>query len=242
LGRFVRSGLGSKCLGFSLTRLLQKPRDSFGLLLVQPPIGGLEAVLLGPVSLALLEQPLQLDPQNTPILGSPTLKVLSPVALAPTLVSGVSAASSSIGFTSPAIVPGVSSMVSPQVLHEVGSLEGRVFPSFSLEEPTSKYLIQYKRKGRKSKSAVGQGEHEDVGFLKLGFLKPSSSSHPQADRGFSGGGCSSPSRARSLNSVEWSLFCSSMGIEKGQEDNTMAYLSALDEEHRRWDKIEDCEF
>jgi hypothetical protein len=48
-----------------------------------------------------------------------------------------------------------------------------------------------------------------------------------------------PSRALLLNSVEWSLFCSSMGIRKGQEVNIVAYLSALDEENRLWDKIED---
>lgn len=26
--------------------------------------------------------------------------------------------------------------------------------------------------------------------------------------------------------------------DKGEEDRTVAFLSALDEEHRRWDKIE----
>jgi hypothetical protein len=61
-----------------------------------------------------------------------------------------------------------------------------VLPSSSLEDPRSKSLIQYKRKGRKPKSAVGQGEHEDVDFLRRGFLKSSSSSRSQANRGFSG--------------------------------------------------------
>jgi hypothetical protein len=36
------------------------------------------------------------------------------------------------------------------------------------------------------------------------------------------------------------MGCSSYFGEKG--DRTMAFLSALDEEHRRWDMIEDCEF
>jgi hypothetical protein len=72
---------------------------------------------------------------------------------------------------------------------------------------------------------VGQRKHEDVDFLSRAFLKSSSSSRSQADRGFSGQGCSSPSRARLLNSVEWSLFCSSMGIGKGQDVNTMALTS-----------------
>jgi hypothetical protein len=35
------------------------------------------------------------------------------------------------------------------------------------------------------------------------------------------------------------LFWSSIGFgDKGEEDKTVAFLSALDEEHRRWDKIE----
>jgi hypothetical protein len=85
-----------------------------------------------------------------------------------------------------------------------------------------------------------------VGFLTRGFLEPSSSSLSQADCGFSGGGCSS--RARPLNSagglqaispLELSLVCSSIFRDKG--DKTVAFLSALDEDHRRWDKIEDCE-
>jgi hypothetical protein len=38
------------------------------------------------------------------------------------------------------------------------------------------------------------------------------------------------------------MFCSSMGFgDKGQEAETVAFLSALDEEHRRLDKIEGCE-
>jgi hypothetical protein len=40
---------------------------------------------------------------------------------------------------------------------------------------------------------------------------------------------------------EWSLFWSSIGSgDKGEEDKTVVFLSALDEEHRRWDKIEGC--
>jgi hypothetical protein len=42
--------------------------------------------------------------------------------------------------------------------------------------------------------------------------------------------------------MEWSLFWSSIGSrDKGEEDKSVAFLSALDEEHRRWDKIEGCE-
>jgi hypothetical protein len=87
----------------------------------------------------------------------------------------------------------------PQVSLVMGSLEGRILPSSSLEEPTSKPLIQYKRKGRKPKSVVGQGKLEDVGFLRRGFLESSSSFLPQVDRGFSGRGCSN--RAHPLNST-----------------------------------------
>jgi hypothetical protein len=37
------------------------------------------------------------------------------------------------------------------------------------------------------------------------------------------------------------MFCSSMGFgEKGKETETVTFLSALDVEHRRLDKIEDC--
>jgi hypothetical protein len=107
-------------------------------------------------------------------------------------------------------------------------------PISSWEEPTSKPLIQYKHKGRKPKSVVGQGEHKVVGF-RWGFLKSSSSSLPLADYGVSGGGCAT--RAHSLNSagglqpispLEWSVFCSSMGFEtKGQEDKSVGFLSTL---------------
>jgi len=142
-----------------------------------------------------------------------------------------------------------SEAAAPSAGYEVGSPVGRVLPFSPLKEPTSKPLIQYKRKGRKPKSAVGQGELKDVGFLRRGFLKSSPSSLPPANRGFCGGGCSS--RASSLNStggsqaispMEWSLFWSSIGSgDKGEDYKTVAFLSALDEEHRRWDKIERCE-
>jgi hypothetical protein len=85
------------------------------------------------------------------------------------------------------------SALGPQVSIVMGSPEGRFLSSSSLEEPTSKPLIQYKRKGRKPKSVVGQGKHEDVGFLRRGFLGSSSSSLSQADRSFSS--------TRPLNSV-----------------------------------------
>jgi hypothetical protein len=132
------------------------------------------------------------------------------------------------------------SALGSQVSIVVGSPEGRILPSSSLEEPTSKRLIQYKRKGRKPKPVVGQGNHEDVGFLRRGFLESSSSSLSQADRGFSS--------ARPLNSagglqatspLELSLACFMFFWDK--RDRTMAFLSALDEDHWRWDMIEDCE-
>jgi hypothetical protein len=39
--------------------------------------------------------------------------------------------------------------------------------------------------------------------------------------------------------LELSLACSMFFGDKG--DRNMAFLSALDEDHRRWDMIEDCE-
>jgi hypothetical protein len=132
------------------------------------------------------------------------------------------------------------SALGPQVSIVMGSSEGRIRPSSSLEEPTSKPLIQYKRKGRKPKSVVVQGKHEDVGFLRRGFLESSSSSLSQADRSFSSacplnfvGGL------QVISPLELSLVCSAFFGDKG--DRTMAFLSALDEDHRRWDMIEDCE-
>jgi hypothetical protein len=80
---------------------------------------------------------------------------------------------------------------------------------------------------------VGQGEQEDMGFLRRGFIKSSSSSLPLANCGVLGGGCSS--RARPLNSaggpqffspLEWFMFCSSIGFRtKEQEAKTVACLS-----------------
>jgi len=89
--------------------------------------------------------------------------------------------------------------------YEAGSPVGRVLPFSPLKEPTSKPLIQYRCKGRKPKLVVGQGELEDVGFLR-GFLKSSSSSSslPPANCGFSVGGCSS--RASPLLRVVPRLF------------------------------------
>jgi hypothetical protein len=92
------------------------------------------------------------------------------------------------------------SAVGSQVSIEMGSPEGRIPPSSSLEEPTSKPLC----KGRKPKPVVGQGK-----------------------------------QLQTLSPLELSMACSSYFGEKG--DRTMAFLSALDEEHRRWDMIEDCE-
>jgi hypothetical protein len=40
--------------------------------------------------------------------------------------------------------------------------------------------------------------------------------------------------------MEWSLVCSEIGLgTKGQEDKTVVFLFALDEEHRFWDKFKD---
>jgi hypothetical protein len=97
---------------------------------------------------------------------------------------------------------------------------------------------------------VGQGEHDDVGFLRRGFLKSSSSSPFLADRGdsasshFSNTLLDAPLVVESVGGVqlfsplECSLLCSTVGFgSKGQEDKTMAFLSALDEEHIREDKL-----
>jgi hypothetical protein len=112
----------------------------------------------------------------------------------------------------------------PQVSLEMGSQEGRILPSSSLEEPTSKPLIQYKRKGRKPKSVMGQGKHKDVGCSKRACPLNSA------------GGFQTNSH------LKLSLFCSSFGFgDEGQEDKAVAFLSALVEDHRRRDKLEDCE-
>jgi hypothetical protein len=270
LDRFVRTGLGRKHSGFRLARLLPKllashlsriqleltPEISSRIPLVRPSSAGLEdasldtikdvvMTLSGSLGCPLLPET---SFQKVPIT---TLEVEKLMGKNGDELEGFDGISRGLRKAREELAPGVppvlsssrgGSSSSPDIGSAVGSLERMVLPTLSLEDPRSKSLIQYKRKGRKPKSAVGQGEHKDAGFLRRGFLKSSSSSRPKADRGFSGQGCSSPSRARLLNFVEWALFCSSMGIEKGQEVNTVAYLSALDEEHRRWDKIEDCEF
>jgi hypothetical protein len=87
---------------------------------------------------------------------------------------------------------GSDSAVGPQLSIEMGSPEGRILPSSSLDVPTFKHLIQDKSKGKKP-----------------------------------------------LSHLELSMACSLYFGEKG--DRSMAFLSALDEEHRRWDMIEDCE-
>jgi hypothetical protein len=112
---------------------------------------------------------------------------------------------------------------------------------------------------RKPKLVVGQGEHDDVGFLRRGFLKSSSSSPFLADRGdyesshFSILLLNVPSvldgcfKERSvefvggvqpLSPLEWSLLCSTVGFRsKGQEDKIVAFLFSLDEEYIREDKL-----
>jgi hypothetical protein len=107
---------------------------------------------------------------------------------------------------------------------------------------------------RKLKLVAGQGEHDDVGFLRQEFLKSSSSSHFLADRGhsasshFSSSLLDAPSAVESAGGVQsfsplkWSLLCSKVGFgSKGQEDKTVAFLSALDEEHIREAKHVGCE-
>jgi len=125
---------------------------------------------------------------------------------------------------------------------EVGSPEGRVPPISFVEESTPKTLIQYKRKLRKPKLVAGQGDHDDVGFLRQGFLKSSSShlfsSVPDAPSVVEVAGGVQP-----FSALEWSMVCSTVGFGiKGQEDKTVAYLSALEEEHMREDKLEGCEY
>jgi len=71
-------------------------------------------------------------------------------------------------------------------------------------------LIQYKRKGRKLKSVVGQGKHEDVGCSKRACPLNSVG-------GF-----------QTISPLGLSLFCSSFGFgDEGQEDKTVAFLNAL---------------
>jgi hypothetical protein len=93
----------------------------------------------------------------------------------------------------------------------MGSPEGRVPPKSSLEDSTPKTLIQYKRKFkdmRKPKLVGGQGKHDDVGFIRRGFLKSSSSSPVLANRGGSASShvCSSlldaPSAVESAGGVQ----------------------------------------
>jgi hypothetical protein len=71
---------------------------------------------------------------------------------------------------------------------------------------------------------VGQGEHDDVGFLKRGFLKSSSSSPFLADRGdfvsshFSSSLLDAPLVVEFVGSVQpfsplkWSLLYSTVGL------------------------------
>jgi len=115
---------------------------------------------------------------------------------------------------------------------EVGSPEGRAPPILSLEDSAPKTLIQYKHKCkdmRKPKLVVGQGEHDDVGFFRRGFLKSSSSSPFLVDRGDSESSHLSTSLlevpsaggVQPLSPLEWCLLCSTVGLgSKGQEDKT----------------------
>jgi len=101
-------------------------------------------------------------------------------------------------------------------------------------------------------------EHDDVGFLRRGFLKLSSSSPILADHGESESshfstslidvpsvldGCFRERLIKSAGGVqpfyplEWSLLCSIVGFgSKEQEDKTVAFFSAFDEEHIQEDK------
>jgi hypothetical protein len=101
------------------------------------------------------------------------------------------------------------------VLGFTGPPEGRVPPISFLEESMPKTLIQYKRRLRKPKLVVGQGDHDDVGFLRWGFLK-SSSSHlfslvPDA---LSVG--EAASGIQPFSPLEWAMICSTVGFwDKG---------------------------
>jgi len=80
-----------------------------------------------------------------------------------------------------------------------------------------------------------------IGWQKMGFDKwvqePKTHIGLAASNGFLSTGGS-----QAISPMEWSLFWSSIGSrDKGEEDKSVAFLSALDEEHRRWDKIEGCE-
>jgi len=99
---------------------------------------------------------------------------------------------------------------------------------------------------RKPKLIVSQGEHDDVGFLRQEFLKSSLSSPFLANRYDYESSHLSPSLlevpsaggVQPLSPLEWSKLCSTVGFgSKGQEDKTMAFLFALDEEHIREDKL-----
>jgi hypothetical protein len=103
---------------------------------------------------------------------------------------------------------------------------------------------------RKPTLVVGQGELDDVGFLGQGFLKSRLSSPFLADRGDSASSHISSSLldapsvieaagdVQSFSPLEWSLLCSTVGFgSKGQEDKTVAFLFALDEEHIREDNL-----
>jgi hypothetical protein len=110
----------------------------------------------------------------------------------------------------------------PQSSPEVGSPEGRVPPQLSLEDSTSKTLIQYKcncKDMRQLKLVVGQGEHDDVGFLKLSSSSPFLTDHgDSASSHLSSSLLDAPSMVESAGGVqffthlEWSLLCSTTRV------------------------------
>jgi hypothetical protein len=259
--RSFGSGLGRKRFGFRMACFLPKssvprpscnkpvstPEMSYEMFLVRSPSGSMEIASSDASEVAGSASPLfsvPASPSSIPVSsGLVTLLSTDPGA-----IFTDSMASSEAGRKLfPQVLDPVdlgrgseTSALGSQVPIVMGSPEGRILPSSSLEEPTSKPLIQYKRKGRKPKPVVGQGNHEDVGFLRRGFLESSSSSLSQADRSFSSAHpLNSAGGLQATSPLELSLACSIVFGDKG--DRTMAFLSALDEDHRRWDMIEDCE-
>jgi hypothetical protein len=123
--------------------------------------------------------------------------------------------------------------------------------SIDASQKMSKPLMFYKRKNKdkwESKACV------DVGFLKRGLLKPNSSLATRGEPGLSHSSSvldrvlgeemdEDPGSVPPFSPLEWSLLCSKVGFStKGQEEMIVAFLSALDKEHYREDKIVGFEY
>jgi hypothetical protein len=150
LDRFVGTGLGRKRSGFRLARLLPNllasrpsriqpeltPEISSRIPLVRPSSGGLEDASLDTIEGVGMTLSGSLECPLLPETSGGLRKAREELApgVSPVLSSSKGGSSSS---------PGVGSTV--------GSQEMMVLRSSSLEDPRSKSLIQYKRKGRKPK-------------------------------------------------------------------------------------------